>query len=535
MIDDWLGVLAWVLAAVAAVAGLSAFTWRSWRRFARQARGAVTTALPRTGPETELDALFAPLEADHPGRSGLLALLDNPDAYAARALSARMAGRSLDLMYYIWRTDLTGWLLIEELLAAADRGVRVRLLLDDVNVQGFDRAFLALNQHPNVEVRLFNPIRNRGHVLRRTLEMLLGLSRFNRRMHNKAWIADGRLAIVGGRNIGDTYYDAEESGLAMSRDADVMLAGPVVAEVEGLFDSYWNLGLALPILTLWPEFKVNVRSFQRRMMRHNRAPEAVSFLRRTMAGRDGPTLLTARLRWTDKVTLLADPPDKAMGQRSGPWMGEAITALLRAAEREVRLITPYFVPGNDGCDLLTELAQRGVRLSIMTNALSVTDMVLVHGAYRHYRLPLLKAGAELYEFGPPAAPLRTTRPAAHQGLPDRRAAGGGGVAELRPALGLHEHGAGRALRGTRSLCRARGDVRPPERARRGAPPVAREGPAALVGDRGGTRRPRPVRAGLAPRAAGRLLGGGASADPELPLRLASEGVVNRPPFKNIRG
>ncbi|WYK03853.1 phospholipase D family protein [Cereibacter sphaeroides f. sp. denitrificans] len=404
MIDDWLGVLAWVLGAVAAVAGLSAFTWRSWRRFARQARGAVTTALPRSAPETELDALFTPLEADHPGRSGLLALLDNPDAYAARALSARMAGRSLDLMYYIWRTDLTGWLLIEELLAAADRGVRVRLLLDDVNVQGFDRAFLALNQHPNVEVRLFNPIRNRGHVLRRTLEMLLGLSRFNRRMHNKAWIADGRLAIVGGRNIGDTYYDAEESGLAMSRDADVMLAGPVVAEVEGLFDSYWNLGLALPILTLWPGFKVNVRSFQRRMMRHNRAPAAVSFLRRTMTGRDGPALLTARLRWTDKVTLLADPPDKAMGQRSGPWMGEAITALLRAAEREVRLITPYFVPGNDGCDLLTGLARRGVRLSIMTNALSVTDMVLVHGAYRHYRLPLLKAGAELYEFGPPPRP-----------------------------------------------------------------------------------------------------------------------------------
>ncbi|MGP3697562.1 phospholipase D-like domain-containing protein [Rhodobacter sp. NSM] len=400
MIDGWLGALVWVMLAAAAVAGLSALTWRSWRRFAQQARGPITMALPKTGPETPLDRLFTPLEAAEPGRTGLLALLENPDAYAARALSARMAGRSLDLMYYIWRTDLTGWLLIEDLLAAADRGVRVRLLLDDVNVQGFDRAFLALNQHPNVEVRLFNPTRNRGHVARRTLEMLLGLSRFNRRMHNKAWIADGRLAIVGGRNIGDTYYDAEESGLAMSRDADVMLAGPLVAEVEGLFDSYWNLGLALPILTLWPEFKVNIRSFQRRMMRHNRAPAAVSFLRRTMAGRNGPDLLTRRLRWTEKVTLLADPPDKALGQRTGPWMGEAITALLRAAEREVRIVTPYFVPGNGGCDLLEGIARRGVRLSIMTNALSVTDMVLVHGAYRHYRLPLLKAGADLYEFGP---------------------------------------------------------------------------------------------------------------------------------------
>ncbi|WP_145108094.1 phospholipase D-like domain-containing protein [Cereibacter sediminicola] len=400
MIDGWLGALLWVMLAAAAVAALSALTWRRWRQFALKARGAVATALPKTGPATPLDALFAPLEAANPGTSGLLALIENRDAYAARALSAQMAGRSLDLMYYIWRTDLTGWLLIEELLAAADRGVRVRLLLDDVNVQGFDRAFLALNQHPNVEVRLFNPIRNRGHVIRRTLEMLLGLSRFNRRMHNKAWIADGRLAIVGGRNIGDTYYDAEESGLAMSRDADVMLAGPVVAEVEGLFDSYWNLGITLPILALWPEFKVNVGSFQRRMMRHNRAPAALSFLRRTMTGRDAPGLLTRRLRWTDKVTLLADPPDKALGHRSGPWMGEAITTLLRGAQHEVRLITPYFVPGNDGCDLLAGIARRGVRLAIMTNALSVTDMVLVHGAYRHYRLPLLKAGAELYEFGP---------------------------------------------------------------------------------------------------------------------------------------
>ena len=400
MIDGWTGVLVWLALAAAVVAALSALTFHSWRRFARKARGPVTLALPKTGPATALDRIFAPIEAAHPGRSGLLALIENRDAYAARALSARMAGRSLDLMYYIWRTDLTGWLLIEELLAAAERGVRVRLLLDDVNVQGFDRAFLALNQHPNVEVRLFNPTRNRGHIARRSFEMLLGLSRFNRRMHNKAWIADGRLAIVGGRNVGDTYYDAVESGGPMSRDADVMLAGPVVTEVEGLFDSYWNLGLALPILTLWPGFKVNMTAFRRRMARHNRSGAARSFVARTMHGRDGAALFTGRLRWTDRVALLADPPDKALGHRSGPWMTDAINTLLREAKQEVRLVTPYFVPGNDGCDLLAGLARRGVRLSVMTNALSVTDMVLVHGAYRHYRLPLLQAGARLFEFGP---------------------------------------------------------------------------------------------------------------------------------------
>lgn len=404
MIGGWLHLLFWLWLAAAALSALSALTWHQWRRFARKARGPVTLALPKLGPETALDRIFAPLEAANPGRSGVLALIENREAYAARVQSARMAGRSLDLMYYLWRTDLTGWLLIEELLAAAERGVRVRLLLDDVNVQGFDRAFLALNQHPNVEVRLFNPTRNRGHSARRVLEMLLGLSRFNRRMHNKAWIADGRLAIIGGRNVGDTYFDAEESGLPHSRDADVMLAGPVVSEVESLFDSYWNLGLALPILTLWPGLKVNLRAFHRRMARHNRSEAARAFAARALDGHEGSALLTRRLRWTARMTLLADPPDKALGRRSGPWMGEAITALLREARHEVRLVTPYFVPGNDGCALLSDLARRGVHVSVVTNALSVTDMVLVHGAYRHYRLPLLRAGVVLHEFAPPPRP-----------------------------------------------------------------------------------------------------------------------------------
>ncbi|PTE21718.1 phospholipase [Cereibacter changlensis JA139] len=406
MIDSGLDLLFWLLWGVAAIALLSLFTYRSWKRFARQARGPVTTALPRSGAATPLDLLFDPLEAAQPNVSALRNLLEPDEAFAARALSAASAGRSLDLMYYIWRTDITGWLLLAELLAAADRGVRIRLLLDDVNVQGFDRAFLALNQHRNVEVRLFNPTRNRGHALRRVLEMLLGLSRFNRRMHNKAWIVDGRLAILGGRNIGDTYFDAWDRGEAMSRDADVMLAGPKVAEVETLFDSYWNLGLALPILTLWPGFKVNMGAFHRRMARHTRSADARRFLMRTMEGRH-LAMLTDRLRFTDRITLLADPPDKALGRRSGPWMSDAINDLLENAKSEVRFVTPYFVPGNEGCKKLEDLAQRGVRLSILTNALAVTDMVLVHGAYRHYRLPLLKAGAEMHEFCPP--PRRTGR------------------------------------------------------------------------------------------------------------------------------
>ncbi|HEX9859065.1 MAG TPA: phospholipase D family protein [Paracoccaceae bacterium] len=400
MIDFGLTALLWIAGAVLLFALGSVLTLRSYSRFARRARGPVSMALPKDGPATPLDALLAPHTSAHPGASGLKLLLDNTDAFACRLLSAAQAGRSLDLMYYIWRTDLSGWILLAELMAAADRGVRVRLLLDDVNVQGFDPAFLALNQHPLIEVRLFNPTRNRGHPVRRTFEMLLGLTRFNRRMHGKLWIADGRLAILGGRNIGDLYLGARDSGKPISVDADVMLVGPRVAEVEAAFDGYWNLGLSLPILVLWPHFKMNMAAFRRRLARHGASAAARRFRAKALAGRSPETSLALPLHWTDKVQLLADPPDKAYGQRSAPWMTETISALLAEARHDVRLITPYFVPGAAGLASLTDLAARGVRVSLLTNALSATDMVVVHGAYRHYRRPLLKAGMAIREFAP---------------------------------------------------------------------------------------------------------------------------------------
>lgn len=400
MISTGVQLALWLAGAAVLVSLASWLGFRSYRRFAIASRGAVMMALAPGGSATPLDALLDPLEAAHPGQTGLANLLINQDAFAARAVSAAAAGRSLDLMSYIWSTDITGWLLIADLLAAADRGVRVRLLLDDVNVQGFDPAFLALNQHPNVEVRLFNPIRNRGHVIRRTLEMLLGLSRFNRRMHGKMWLADGRVAITGGRNVGDTYFGATAGGKRMSRDADVIVVGPTVAELAAVFDSYWNLGLALPILTLWPKFKMNMRRFRARLQKHCLSADAQAYLTQAVAGRDAATLIAARLRWTDKVEVLADPPEKAYGERPKPWMAESMATVLGRAQQEVQLVTPYFVPGKRGLQVLADLARRGVRVHVVTNALSATDMVLVHGAYRYYRLPLLQAGAQVHEFSP---------------------------------------------------------------------------------------------------------------------------------------
>jgi len=393
--------LAWVFSVAVFVYAASWLAHWSYRRFAHASHGVASDALPCTGPATPLDALLEPLEHAHPGQSGLMLLLDNIDAFAARAQSVAKAGRSLDLMYYIWSTDTAGWLLIDALVAAADRGVRIRLLLDDVNVQGFDRTFLALTQHPMIEVRLFNPTRNRGQAFRRMIEMLLGLSRFDRRMHGKLWIADGRLAIIGGRNIGDTYFGAGEN-IRISVDADVMLQGQKVSEVSAVFDSYWNLGLSLPIAALWPGFRVNTAAFRRRLARHVRSAPSRDYTEKVQNGRLPDRFLTERVIWTDKVQLLADPPDKAYDLRTTPWMDAIITSVVGGAKTEVQLATPYFVPGKVGLAWLTGLAARGIKLSLVTNALSATDLITVHGAYRYYRGPMLAAGGKIFEFSKPA-------------------------------------------------------------------------------------------------------------------------------------
>ncbi|WP_128253173.1 phospholipase D-like domain-containing protein [Falsirhodobacter deserti] len=395
MIQSGIGILVWLVAGLALLAAASALTWRSHRRWAARMRGPVQYALPLDGPATALDDHVLPLTQASPSQSGFLPLLRNHDAYAARVESLRLAGRSLDVMSYIWYNDLTGWLLIEELMRAADRGVRVRLLLDDVNVQGFDRTFLALNQHPNIEVRLFNPLRNRGHVIRRMMELMLGLARFNRRMHGKMWIADGRLAIIGGRNIGDTYFGATDGITRTSHDIDVGIVGPVVQDAERSFDMFWNLALSLPILTLWPKFRVSGRAFRRRIVRRNRRGASRLFLSHVRQG-----VLRRPFHFTDKAWFIADPPDKVYGHRTGEWMVDHFAGFFTSATRQVRIITPYFVPGDEGLEYLTGLPERGVQVQTLTNSLVATDNVIVYGAYARYRQALLKAGVEVFEYSP---------------------------------------------------------------------------------------------------------------------------------------
>lgn len=367
--------------------------------FASRPKVRPSFALRRGGTATGLDRLVDALEQPDDDSTGCIVLSDNLDAFAARAFGARQAGRSLDLMYYQWRGDLTGTLLANEVIAAADRGVRVRMLVDDINTRGKDAVYAALSSHPRIEVRLFNPTRARGRGLRRGIEMLLRLLSLNRRMHNKAWIGDGRVAIVGGRNIGDAYFDAANRNF---RDLDLMMVGQAVADVEAIFDAFWNCGLSLPVPLLNKVRKGGLRSLRRRIGRRCASPSAQPYLERAEAriAVEGFTDATDRLHWSKGLTVVSDPPEKVQDQGEEKWLTRRIRPMIDAAEKRFELISPYFIPGEKGAAWLESLRERGIAVAILTNSLAATDVAAVHGAYAPCRVRLLKAGIRLFELQP---------------------------------------------------------------------------------------------------------------------------------------
>lgn len=364
-------------------------------RFALRVVGERSSALPISDDGSALDREIVPLLAGHPGKVGLRLLTDNVEAFALRAATARRAERSLDLQYYYWKNDLTGRLLAREVLAAADRGVRVRLLLDDVNALGRDSNYRALDQHPNVEVRLFNPIRLREGAFLRGIEMVLRFWSINRRMHHKAWIADGRAAVVGGRNVGDAYFDASEA--SNFRDMDLLVVGPAVQQTETVFDSYWNSGLVAPIRDL-PDWlgRAELGLLRRRLDRLAGSTRSDDYLDH-VADALAELKSGEGLHWTDKATVISDPPEKAESDQDNGWLLGEILPVITGATKTVQITSPYFIPQDSGARLMLRLAGAGVSISVLTNSLAATDVTAVHGAYMRFRKPLLAGGVRLFE------------------------------------------------------------------------------------------------------------------------------------------
>ncbi|KVE23426.1 phospholipase [Burkholderia vietnamiensis] len=361
----------------------------------------VSHALPADAATPLRTALAAP-EAAHPGQSGFRLLADGATALQMRIALARAATKTLDMQYYIATEDTTGKLLLAAALYAADRGVRVRMLVDDLNFRDIDRVMAALNTHGNIEIRVFNPFgASQYGMVERTANFFTQLDSFTRRMHNKAMIADNQLAIVGGRNLGDEYFSA--SPTLQFRDLDVLAAGPVTNDISKSFDDYWASASSYPLRVLNhqrfdPKDLDAVRDELREHWRNNADPYNAKPLNATplarQIARDELELVWAPAEFkVDAPDKIAQPTDTYVS----PPM-QRLADLTRGARTEFLAFSPYFVPHDAGVKILGDTAARGVRVAIVTNSLAATDAVAVQAGYAPYRVPLLQRGVELYEF-----------------------------------------------------------------------------------------------------------------------------------------
>jgi cardiolipin synthase C len=361
-------------------------------------------ALP-PGDTTDLDRAMAPLEAAHPGQSGFRLMSDGSEAFAIFVQSAEAAGRSIDVQTYIWHSDLTGGYLAWKLLAAADRGVRVRLLVDDLDARGHNDGFAALHAHPSIEVRLFNPHAYRKGAIPLTLEWVNNFGRLTRRMHNKSWIVDNRIAVVGGRNLGNEYFDVSAEGNFI--DLDFAMVGPVVRAASESFDAYWNSPLAYPMSALAPDgvSEAALAELRGRLAKWVSNARGSSYAE-LLADQEGARRLLGTgesLVWAADYAFIADDPLKASPAFEGGDESAVLNAMLpvmQATEERLTLVSPYFVPGRDGKDLLIGLVSEGREVRVLTNSLAANDVAAVHGGYTRYRKKLLKGGVQLWELKP---------------------------------------------------------------------------------------------------------------------------------------
>ena len=348
--------------------------------------------------DSPLGKAALPMVQAHPGKSGVFALADGRDAFAARVLLADASECSLDVQYYIWNGDKTGTLLFEALRRAADRGVRVRLLLDDNNTAGLDTVLAALNSHPNIEVRLFNPFMHRRW---RVLSFLTDFRRLNRRMHNKSFIADRQACIIGGRNVGDEYFDAGQ-GVSFV-DLDVLAIGPVVEDVSIDFERYWSSESSYPAERVLARVsQTAIAEVSAAAARVEKDPAAVAYMRAIANSKYVQQVLAGELafKWST-VQMVSDNPAKGLGlARDEELMWTRLKQVLQTPRLELELVSPYFVPGRDGVEYFSTLARQGIKVRILTNSLAATDVAAVHSGYARRRKPMLEAGVEIFEMEP---------------------------------------------------------------------------------------------------------------------------------------
>jgi len=353
---------------------------------------------------TRLGRQFADAARRNPGASGFRMLAVGVDGFLARVQMIDAAERTLDLQYFIFRTDETGKLLAAAVLRAADRGVRVRLMLDDGETKPGDEQMAALDAHPQIEIRVYNPFAYRGSSLfLRGLEFSFNSARLDYRMHNKLMVADNSIALVGGRNVGDQYFQIDpESQYA---DDDVFAAGPMVQRLSATFDEFWNCALAIPAraLTKGMTSEAALAKYREVLTAHRQQVKAdgMDYSTRIASGEPLASILSGKLPliWA-RAQLVYDSPDKKSvdkGEMVGRLMHKPVAAAVADVQSELLMISPYLIPGDEGMQLFADLRKRNVTVRILTSSLEATTVILAQAGYMKYRVPLLEMGAELYE------------------------------------------------------------------------------------------------------------------------------------------
>ena len=354
---------------------------------------------------TRLGKQFARASAQHSGQSGFRILNVGVDGFLMRLEMINAAERTLDLQYYIFRGDETGRLLTDALSRAAERGVRVRVLVDEAESVPGDEQLLALSGHAAIEIRVFNPWNYRGHNdFLRDVDFILHHSRLDYRMHNKMLIVDGAVALAGGRNVGDQYFQIDPQ--SQFADDDVFAGGPIIGELSAKFDEFWNSRLAIPAEALAHLDPKDLAASSTRLMATARARKVVAaagfnYQEKLAAGQPLSGILSGEvpLVWAD-AEFVCDAADKkavVAGTRVGDLMYDPLAKQVKQSQAELIVVTPYFVPSPDESRLLQSLTEKKVRVRVLTNSLETNPNVAAHAGYTHYRVPLLQSGVQLSE------------------------------------------------------------------------------------------------------------------------------------------
>jgi putative cardiolipin synthase len=367
---------------------------------------------PGAASEAPLNVVDAQIAA-HPGQTGAFVLDRGEEALIARAWLADHAQRSIEVQYFIWSTDNIGILASEALLRAADRGVRVRVIVDDLLIDAPDKGLLALAKHPRIDIRVYNPKHSVGTPLhKRLLNVATDFRGVNQRMHDKTFIVDGKVAITGGRNMADEYFDYDHA--YNFRDRDALLLGEAVKTMSASFERFWNSPLSVPVETLFDGFGLmrknvdvdsrEVAEVYRELRAYARDPANFAPSVRAMiesAPKAFPEI-AARLAW-GRVDFLSDRPgknDRRFSLGGGGATTRALVKLAAGARKSIVIQSPYLVLSDEAVKLFRRALARGVRVRINTNSLAATDNLQAFSGYRNQRAQLLKMGLEIYESRP---------------------------------------------------------------------------------------------------------------------------------------